>query len=134
MHAMKYPHFVNLFTITNIASCSCPVTKSFDFNNLTIKFHNITSYSLFSVLTGWSFPNNLCLENLFLWQSGHFFIICFASACTPYTMYSFFSLLTNAVAPLYPCVRFLWNSLIIWIFLYDFLGYFLYIFNNVLLS
>jgi len=52
VHAMKYPHFVNLSMITNIALCSCPVTGSFDFSNLIIKFHDMTSHSLLSVLTG----------------------------------------------------------------------------------
>ena len=51
VYAIKYPHFINLFIMTNTALCSCPVTGSFDFGNLIIKSHNMTSYNLFSVLT-----------------------------------------------------------------------------------
>ena len=111
VYAMKYPYFVNLFIIINIVLCSCFITKSFDFNNLIIKSHNMTFYSPFSVLTGWSFLYSLCLENLFLWQFGYFFVICLVSVCTPCIIYSFFNLLTKAVTPLYFCVRFLWNFL-----------------------
>ena len=52
MHAIKYPHFINLSIITSIALYNYPVIRSFDFGNLIIKFYNITSYSLFGVLTG----------------------------------------------------------------------------------
>ena len=57
--------------MTNILLYSCPVTGSFDFNNLTIKSYKTTSYGLLSVLTGYNIPYSLYLTGLFLWQSGH---------------------------------------------------------------
>jgi len=110
VHATKYPHFVNLFTITNITLCSCPVTGFFDFGNLIIKSYNMTSHSLFSVSTGCNFLNGLCLENLFLWQSGHSLVTFLAIFYMFLIMYSCLSLATNAVVLLCLCVVLLWNS------------------------
>ena len=45
IYTTKYPYLVNLSIIINIISCSWPVIGSFNFNNLTIKSYNITSYS-----------------------------------------------------------------------------------------
>ncbi len=66
IYAMKYPHLVNLSTITSIMLYICPITRSFDFSNFTIKSYNITSYSLLSVSTGCSSLYSLYLLNLFL--------------------------------------------------------------------
>src|SRR6266702_8475763 len=78
IYSIKYPYLVALSTMTNILLYSCPVTGSFDFNNLTIKSYKITSYGLLSVLTGYSIPYGLCLADLFLWQSRHLFMTFFA--------------------------------------------------------
>src|SRR6266568_5824350 len=75
MHNIKYPHLIDLSTTTNILSYSCPVTRSLDFDNLTIKSHDITSYGPPGILTGYNFPYSLCLANLFLWQSRHLPVI-----------------------------------------------------------
>jgi len=66
VHAMKYPHFINLSIITNIMLYNYPVTGSFDFGNLIIKFYDMTFYGLLSVLISCSSLNNLCFKNLFL--------------------------------------------------------------------
>ena len=62
---MKYPHLVNLSTIINMLSYSCPIIGSFNFSNFTIKFYNITSYSLLTNLTNYNNLYGLYLLNLF---------------------------------------------------------------------
>ena len=51
VYIIKYPYLVNLFIIINIMLCFQPVIESFNFNNFTTKFYNITSYSLVTNLT-----------------------------------------------------------------------------------
>ena len=65
VHTIKYPYLVNLSTIINIISCSCPVIGSFNFNNLTIKSYNITSYGYITNFTSYNFLYGLCLFGLF---------------------------------------------------------------------
>jgi hypothetical protein len=65
-YGIKYPYLVNLFTIISILLCFCPITKSFNFNNLTIKFYNMTFYSYIANLTSYSFLYSLYLFILFL--------------------------------------------------------------------
>ena len=66
VYTTKYPYLVNLSTIINIISCSCPVIKSFNFSSLTIKSHNITSYGQVTNSTDYNFPCGLYLFGLFL--------------------------------------------------------------------
>src|SRR6266576_2410837 len=98
MYAMKYPHLVNLSIMTRIVLYTCPVTRSFDFNNFTIKSHNITSYDLLGVSTGYSSLYSLCLLNLFLWQSGYSLMIFLAKFYIFLIMYSSYNLNTNTIA------------------------------------
>src|SRR6266704_4038919 len=74
IYNIKYPHLVALSTMTNILLYSCPVTGSFDFNSFIIKSHEMTSYGLLGVSTGYNIPYSLYLADLFLWQSRHLFI------------------------------------------------------------
>jgi hypothetical protein len=78
-YSIKYPHLVNLSTITSILSCSYPITRSFDFNSLTIKSHDITFYGYVANLTSYSFLCGLYLFILFLWQSKYFLMTYLAS-------------------------------------------------------
>src|SRR6266571_72181 len=98
MHAIKYPHLVNLSIMTRIVLYTYPVTRSFDFSNFIMKSYNITSYGLFGISTGYSSLYGLYLLNLFLWQFRHSFVIFFARFYTFLMMYSSCSLNTNAVA------------------------------------
>src|SRR6266700_2722209 len=108
---MKYPYLVNLSIMTRIASYICPITKSFDFSNFIMKSYDITFYGLSGVSTGCSSLYGLCLLNLFLWQSGHFFVIFLAKFYIFLIMYSSCNLNINAITLLCPCVSPLWNSL-----------------------
>ena len=62
---MKYPYLVNLSTIINILLYFYPIIGSFNFNNFTIKSHNITSYGLLTNLTNYNNPYSLYLLGLF---------------------------------------------------------------------
>ena len=66
MQVIKYPYLVNLSIIINILSYSYLVIGSFDFNNFTIKSHNMTFYGLLANLTSYNNLYSLCLLNLFL--------------------------------------------------------------------
>ena len=46
VYVIKYLYLVNLSTIINIILYSCPIIGSFNFNSLTIKSYNITSYGV----------------------------------------------------------------------------------------
>src|SRR6266702_2491828 len=89
IHNIKYPHLVNLSTITNILLYSCPVTGSFDFGNLIIKSYDMTSHSPFGILTGCNFPYGLYLADLFLWQSKHLPVTSLTILQILCTIYSF---------------------------------------------
>ena len=65
VYATKYPYLINLFIITNIISYFCPIIRSFNFSNLTIKSYNITSYGYIANFTGYNFLCGLCLFSLF---------------------------------------------------------------------
>ena len=45
VYIIKYPYLVNLSIIINIILYFCPIIGSLNFNNLTIKSYDITSYS-----------------------------------------------------------------------------------------
>ena len=66
IYSIKYPYLVNLSIITSIILYTCPITRSTNFSNLTIKSYNMTFYSLLSILTGCSSLYSLYLLNLFL--------------------------------------------------------------------
>ena len=112
IHAIKYPYLVNLSIITSIALYTYPMTRSINFSNLIIKSHDTTSYSLPSVLTSRISLYSLYLLNLFLWQSRHSLVTSLARFHTFLIIYSYCSLITGAVALLYPCIIPLWNSII----------------------
>jgi hypothetical protein len=65
-YSIKYPYLMNLFITTSILLYFYPITRSFNFSNLTIKSYNITSYSYIINLTGYSFLYSLYLLILFL--------------------------------------------------------------------
>jgi hypothetical protein len=65
-YSIKYPYLVNLFITISILSYSYPITRSFNFSNLTIKSYNITSYGYIANLTSYSFLYSLYLFILFL--------------------------------------------------------------------
>ena len=62
----KFPDVINLFIMINILLYSYSVIGSFNFSNFTIKFYNITSYSLLTNLTNYNNLYSLYLLNLFL--------------------------------------------------------------------
>src|SRR6266702_5019324 len=107
IYSIKYPHLVALSTITNILLYSCPITGSFDFSNLTMKSHEITSHGPLGVLTGYNIPYSLCLTGLFLWQSGHSPMTFLAIFQILWIIYSSCNLATNTMALLCPYIRFL---------------------------
>jgi hypothetical protein len=78
-HGIKYPHLVNLSTIISILLCFYPITRSFDFSNLIIKFYNMTSYGCIANLIGCSFLYSLYLFILFLWQFKYSLVTYFAN-------------------------------------------------------
>src|SRR6266568_918427 len=112
IYTIKYPYLVNLSIITNIILYTCPITRSFNFNNFIIKSYNITSYNLFSISTNYSSLYSLCLLNLFLWQFRHSFMIFLAKFYIFLIMYSSYNLNINAIALLCPYISSLWNSLL----------------------
>ena len=80
------------------------MTRSINFSNLIIKSHDITSYGLFSILTGYNSLYSLCLLNLFLWQSRHSFMTSLTILYIFLIMYSHSSLTTRAIALLGPYI------------------------------
>ena len=73
------------------------MTRSVDFSSLIIKSYNITFYGLLSVLTSYSSLYSLYLLNLFLWQSRHFLVTSLIRFYIFLTVYSYYSLITNAI-------------------------------------
>ncbi len=106
VYNIKYPHSIALSTMTNILSYFCLVTGSFDFNNLTIKSHDIISHNLFGISTGYNFPYSLCLTDLFLWQSKYLFIISFAIFQILCTIYFSQSFATSLAVFINFCIKF----------------------------
>ena len=65
IYNIKYFYLVILSTIIRIILYICPIIRSFNFNNLTIKAYKITFYSLVTNLINYSFPYYSYFINLF---------------------------------------------------------------------
>ena len=98
VQGIKYPYLVNLSIMTNTISYIYPITRSVDFSSLIIKSYIITFYGLLSVLTGYSSPYSLYLLNLFLWQFRHSLVTSLTRFYMFLIVYSYYSLITNAIA------------------------------------
>ncbi len=112
VYTIKYPYFVNLSIMTSIMLYIYPIIKYFNFSNFIIKSYNITSYSLFSISTGYSSLYGLCLLNLFLQQFKYFLITSLTKFYIFLIIYSSYSLNTNTIALLCFCISSLQNLII----------------------
>ena len=88
-----------------------PITRSINFSSLIIKSHNITSYSLFSILTSYSSLYSLYLSNLFLQQSRYSLVTFLIRFYIFLIIYSYYNLITSTIALLWPYIIPLQNSI-----------------------